>query len=236
MINENLNLKKGMTNRGVILIISIVIILLVTIVIIVNNKNSAVKYNDGSIKKLLNKGCTNMQNLYVEERDAESGDVVRSLWFKDNMKKIKSTEGSYTISDLNSEKIYIVNPLKKEVIEKTLEGNLLENFSDKYSPYILNKYLSDDVKYEYIKEEKYQDKDCIVVKKVEIDSITGNELEGQSIYIIFYIEKDTGYLIGRGEIYEGKDDIVENVYYKNIRINELQDSDFEIPKDFVVIK
>lgn len=229
-MNKYLNQKRGMSNRGIILIISIIIIIIVTIVIIANNKSSNVKYGNEEIKKLLNNGVASMQNFYVEEYDVESGTFVKSIWFKDNMRKIKTTEDGYSITDFNLEKMYLVSTVKKKVIVVNFPSE------DRYGPYILKEELSEEVKYEYIKEEKYQDKDCIVVKEVGVDVTTGNELEGQSLYQVFWMEKDTGHLIGRGEIYKDKEGIVENVCYKNIKVNEVLDSEFEIPKNFVITK
>lgn len=232
MINKNFKFKKGISNRSMVLIVSIIIVILVTIVIIVNSKNVEVKYDDKTIKELLNKGHLNMQNFYAEVYDTKSSSLIKSIYIKDNMTKVKTTDEGYILTDLSLEKSYVVNIKGKKIKEIDLKNSFKE-LLDKYSLFVPKADLSENTKYEYIREEKYQDKDCILIKRFLIDSSTGNELESQTSRV-YWIEKSTGYLIGIGDMDKDDNTIIENVYYNNIKINELQDSEFEIPKNFVV--
>ncbi len=229
------NLKKGRVNRVVFLII-LIVIAIITIIGLLNNKgknNSDVEtYGDKEIKALLIKGFDNMKNFSAEEFSAQTESLNKKITIKDNIRKIstKDTEG-YLLIDLNSEKEVVVNTNKKNAIQiKIAEIGSINDF--KYSPFVTELELTVKVKYEYLKKEQYKNKECIVVKQIYNNN--SNKTLIQNIYRVFWIEEKTGYIIGIGEIYNTKDEIVENVYYDNIKINELKDSDFEIPKDYKI--
>lgn len=236
-MDKNMGLKKGRINRVLLLVILIVIVI-IAIIGILNNKgkgnNSSVEiYGDKEIKILLNKGFENMKNYSVEEYSFKTGKLNKKIDIKENIRKISSSDKGYLIIDLNLENKFIVDTNKKNVIEMKISE--IENINDlKYSPFILENELSENVKYEYLKKENYKNKECIVVKQIYNNN--SNETLIQNSYRVFWIEEKTGYIIGIGEMYDSKDEIIENVYYDNIKIDGLKDSDFEIPKDYKIIK
>lgn len=236
-MNKNINFRKGRMNR-VLLLIILIIIVIIAIIGILNNKgkvnNSSVEtYGDKEIKTLLNKGFDSMKNYSVEEYSFKTGKVNKKIDIKDNIRKISSIDKGYLLIDLDLKNKVVVDANKKIAIEMKISE--IENINDlKYSPFIVEKELSENVKYEYLKKENYKNKDCIVVKQIYNNN--SNETLIQNSYRVFWIEEKIGYIIGIGEMYNSKDEIIENVYYDNIKINELTDSDFETPEDYKIIK
>lgn len=237
----NKNLKRGRVNRVVFLII-LIVIAIIAITGLLNNKgnnsnlnsSNVETYGDKEIKALLIKGFDNMKNFYVEEFSAQTNKLNKNITIKDNIRKIitKGTEG-YLLIDLNLEKKVVVNTNKKIAVKMKIAET--ESINDlKYSPFITESELSANVKYECLKKEQYKNKECIVVKQIYNNN--SNKTLTQNTYRVFWIEEKTGYIIGIGEIYNTKDEIMENVYYDNIKINELKDSDFDIPKDYKIIE
>lgn len=234
-MNKNINFRKGRMNR-VLLLIILIIIVIIAIIGILNNKGKTNNifveiYGDKEIKTLLNKGFDSMKNYSVEEYSFKTGKLNKEINIKGNIRKISSIDKGYLLIDLDLKNKVVVDANKKIAIEMKISE--IENINDlKYSPFILENELSENVKYEYLKKENYKNKDCIVVKQKYNNS---SEMDTQS-FRVFWIEEKTGYIIGIGEMYNSKDEIIENVYYDNIKINELTDSDFETPEDYKIIE
>lgn len=221
---KKISFKKGRINRIIVLII-IVIIILLTIIIVNSNK----KYTNLEIKELLVNGFNSMENFYVEDIDVKNNELIRKIYIKDNIKKIQTVEDegkSYLLIDLKYQTINCVYIKEKKIVDYTNVYSSYKKEDLKYLPFLNFEDFSENNNYIFIKQEKFHNKKCIVVKREK-------SLDDRCDY--YWIEKKTGYIIGYGDLDINTNEIVESFYFDNFKIGELKDSDLKIPSDYVKI-
>ena len=96
----------------------------------------------------------------------------------------------------------------------------------------LNRELS------YIKDEKIEGKDCILVKEItyyKADDGTFQSDNKSDVDIrAYWIEKSTGFVLGAALIKPTQTNATPEVLIKSITFNEVKDSDFNLPIDYEI--
>lgn len=229
-MNKKRVLKKGRINRVLLLIILIVIIVISIIGILnnSNNKKNNSEYGDKEIKDLLSKGFESIENYSIDSYSSETNKIDEKIYKKGDIKKIIVIENnSDKYINITKKKLIVVRHDEKTITQSNLEksdifGTCCVNF-----PFILKE--NEDGVYKFIKEENYRETDCIVVKKININTETGNLDEGKN-YFVYWIEKETGYVKARG--IGSLEGIKDSNYFENLKFNVVDESCFELPKSY----
>lgn len=219
-----------------IIILSIIVFLIFFAFIIKNvGNNSKSKYTDLEIKKLISKGFENFNNMYFESYDFETSEISEKVYYyKDKYKMTRDVNG-YPCEFIRydkEKKSYNVDRQKNIIYDNTSS----EHDWSVVSCLELKKGELEDpcTKFEYIKDEKYDDKNCIVIRKYKTyDRDDSSEWDDFAAY---WIDKETGFVVCRGDCKMDTKETKKYDYIKNIKIGDLKDSDFELPKGYKTIK
>lgn len=229
-MNKQKNFKKGRMNR-VLLLMILIFIIVISIIGILNNNNNKnnSKYGDKEIRALISKGYESIENYSIDSYSAETNKISQKIYKKGDIKKIINVENnSEQYINMTKKKLIVVDHDEKTNTQHNREKNDVLGICCANWPYIFKE--NEVGSYKYIKEEKYRGTDCILVKKININTKTGKLDEGQKHYLVYWIEKDTGYIKGRGlgSAFENK----ENTYFENLKFNTVDESYFELPKSY----
>ena len=202
------------------------------------------KYSNENIYALVQKGIENMQdmqNVCIERKNVYA---VNKYYYKGNKMKmavIESNDGntlvSYTITDLDKEKLYIVSDKKKMIsVQKATHLNKGLQFEVFYRINIKDANAKRELS--YIKDEKLEGKDCIFVKEVYSTKAsngtwqTNNKTDAS--VSAYWIEKSTGFVLGTAMIKPEQTNATPDAWIKNLTFNEVLDSDFDLPINYQV--
>ena len=202
---------------------------------------SKTQYSNEDIYALVQKGIENMQDMQnvCIERENETG--VSKYYYKGNRMKISIIESSsdssvsYTITDLDEEKQYIVSDNEKII---TVQNTTNFNKGLQYEIFdrINAKGINLKRELSYIKDEKIEGKDCILVKEItyyKADDGTFQSDNKSDVDIrAYWIEKSTGFVLGAALIKPTQTNATPEVLIKSITFNEVKDSDFNLPIDY----
>lgn len=201
------------------------------------------KLSSEDIYALVQKGIENMQDMQnvCIERENETG--VSKYYYKGNKMKISIIEStsdsstSYTITDLDEEKQYIVSDNEKIV---TVQNATNFNKGLQYEVFdrINTKGINLKRELSYIKDEKIEGKDCIFVKEITYyktdDGTFQSDNESDEDIRAYWIEKSTGFVLGATLIKPTQTSATPEVLIKSITFNEVKDSDFNLPIDYEI--
>ncbi len=204
---------------------------------------SNAKYSSADTYALVQKGIENMQDMQnvCIERKNEYG--IFKNYYKGNKMKMSVVENSgnslftYSITDLNKEKQYIVSDA-----EKVITVQKATNFDKGLQYEVFNRINTNDINVKrelsYIKDEKIEEKDCIFVKEITYYKTDDNtfQSDGESNEEIraYWIEKSTGFVIGAAMIKPTQTSAAPETLIKNISFNDVVDSDFDLPTDYTI--
>lgn len=221
--------------KKVFIFLAIVVVFIAIIMLFFickSNFSSEKKYSDEEVKSLIYKGFDNLENIYFEQYYIVNNEFDRKVYYyKDKTKHIGKVN-SREIESLN------FNDLKKRYVISHEEKNILEIENSSVYPKSILDFCKEDFEkglyiYKYIRDEKYDDKDCILVKGYDV-SEEKNDNEWQ--YPVYWLDKETGIplCVGNYNIKTGETEPI--MYVKNIKIGGLSDSDFKIPEGYTVKK
>lgn len=191
-------------------------------------------YSSDEIKDLVLKGQKTLEcadNIYFEEHNKT---LLRKYYYTKTKQKSESfsikdgteTRLLTTIKDLNTQtEVWFEHPSKTKSIHKVtysdiaLQSVLINVLESRYR-----------VEFVYMKEERLEKKDCIVFKAFRYEPKT-NELKTYSRGKVeaYWIEKETGFLVGIGEIQPEGTSATADVIMKNLSFGTVKDSDFIEP-------
>lgn len=201
---------------------------------------SSSTYSDEEIKALILKGkdnLNNMENVYYE------------IWYGNQFSNKLYYKGTKLKRELYSplspqEKIRILLIIdgKKYDIYYNPDGILISNANSREIDYgfqvvPIEQATSSVYEFSYLKDEKLDEKDCIVVKATyHGESNYMENSQERKGFETYWLEKSTGFVIGEGRFQPNEDKLTLETSYKNISLGTVQDSDFEIPAGYTVIK
>lgn len=210
-----------------------IIAIIMFIFVLKSNLSSEEKYSDEEVKNLIYKGFDNLENISFEQYYIINNELDRKVcYYKDKSKLIVKVD-SREIENLmfsSLKKRYAIEHNKKEMLE-------IDEKYGYYSKICLDLNKADiergTVGYKYIRDEKYDDKDCILVKSYFIPE---EKNDNEWVFPTYWIDKETGMPICVGN-YNTKTGETEPVMcVKNIKIGGLSESDFKIPEGYKVTK
>lgn len=205
---------------------------------------SEIQYSSEDIYALVEKGIENLQNMQnvCIERKNEAG--ITKYYYKGNKMKASTIESyndssvSYTITDLDEEKQYIVSDSKKFItvqkatnFYKGLQYEVFDGINT--SGNTVKRELS------YIKDEVINGKDCIFVKEITYYKADDGTFQSDDTLDdvdirAYWIEKSTGFVLGAALIKPTQTNATPEVLIKSITFNEVKDSDFNLPIDYEI--
>lgn len=227
----------------------IAIIIIVFIIILVKNF-TATKYSHSEIVALINKGIQNMDNISYEVIKDKGNQTVKH-YFKESSWKMVGKNGNFISIALEGKKTYLIDKEKKIMFiypdkvpfvkKRGLQDDalLIEDFNS--SPLHKDQYRYE---FAYIRDEKIDNKDCILVKEriyyIETKKYMDNIDNSEGKVRVFWIEKSTGFVIGAAYMDAGKDTATPQSIIKNIKCGEVTDDIFnymyEISDDYNVFE
>lgn len=234
------------------LVYIIIIIVLIIVVILLKNITTT-KYSHTDIVALINKGTQSMDNMNNLSFDKQTQNGTTKYYFKNNKRKMISLDTNLTVIILEDGKTYTIDNKRKIMFTNT--QNLLNMDT------LIRKGLQDDalrierlnndvgnkdkLRYEfaYIKDEKIENKDCILVKErvfyletKEYNDVYYNSKKETPVY---WIEKSTGFVIGAALMEFGKNTTTPQTIIKNIQVGKVMDDVFndmlELPVDYTIL-
>lgn len=226
----------------VIFFIVIVFIILFGILFF-NIYQSNTRYSSEDIYNLVQKGVENMQDMQNVCIERKNQSEVVKYYYKGNKKKTVIEEGndnslmSYDVVDLDKEKVYMVSDKEKYILIQKVT-----NFNKglQYDVFNAIDYEGGNIRIElsYIKDEKINGKDCIFVKEVTYYKTDDGSFqvysEPDEDIRAYWIEKTTGFVLGAAMIEPKQNDATPETWINNITFNEVVDSDFDLPTDYMI--
>lgn len=200
---------------------------------------SSSSYSNEEIKALILKGkdnLHNMENVYYEKCNADYL-LFNKFYFKEG----KTKRELYNPLPPNEILRIVIEIGGKEYDISYLYHNM--HISNKSSNKVYYGFQNDAIDYAstsvveftYLKDEKFDDKDCILVRATyhgtSEDFKSLLESNGEPTY---WIEKSTGFVIGDGRIKSGENTPTLETIYRNISFGTVQDNEFEIPTDYSI--
>jgi len=203
------------------------------------NTTLSEKYSNEEIKELILKGKENLdeaENLYYE---IHSDTTINKYYCKGTKFKRDNYFDSYysclkvstsSILDLDEGCAYLLDHKTKTI---QIINPILSKYGFQTS--LLNKlYPSTSyvITFTYIKDEKIDGKDCIFIKENRLDPSTYELKYPDSYTWGYWLEKSTGFVIGRASMSTNETSAIPESLTKNITYGIVQDSDFELPKNY----
>lgn len=197
-------------------------------------------YSNEEIKELILKGkdnLNNMQNIYYEKWGVNY--LFNKFYYKDSKTKRElygltppNVMLTSTIT-IDEKEYYLFHDSKEMRISTYTSQDVDYGFEDS----IIEEASSSLYEFTYLGDEILDEKDCILVKSIyQSTSSTLKKLLEKTGLPVYWVEKSTGFLIGDGNMHSNEDAPTLQTIYKNISFGTVQDSDFEIPAGYTVIK
>ncbi len=225
--------------KDIIVIIIAVLVLIVGLIGIYLYRNAnkvEPKYSHDEIFALIQKGLTNMNNIYAERTSLDTSRwESNKAWYLNGKYKIE-TDKTVRIINLSENKMYIWE--KNNNLDKVIETQVdtIKYVNDEGYAGIMNRNRvtkNETIEFRYMGEEICQGKDCIKFKTIVSNSFTGSLIDYGEAY---WIDKESGLILGYGVEPLESNEIVKIYEYTNISIGTLTEEDFKLPEDRVVSK
>lgn len=225
-----------------ILIVIVVIIFIVILSISLTKPN----YSHEDIVALINKGIQNMNNMDNLSYDTQKEDGTVKHYYKGNKKKMITPTNNVFIT-LEDEKTYMIDKTEKAMIITT-NSPLSDKEELQNEALRMEKFNKNDNQYRYelayIRDEKIDNKTCILVKQCKFDKETKKYINytysSENQIVVYWIEKSTGFVIGIGFMDPQKNIATPKSIIKNIKCGEVTDDMFndmlELPNDYLVLE
>ncbi len=223
-----------------------VIIIIIAIVVAMFFKNiTTTKYSHADIVDLINKGKHSMDNVKNLSYEKENKGITTKYYFKNGKKKMISEDNNNIAMTLEDGKTYIIDNKNKNMVIFTNESYLISNSLQEYALNIekINNNSTHNNKYKYafvyIRDEKIENKDCILVKECVFDYETkeySDYYNSEKQTAIYWIEKSTGFVIGGAFMEFGNNTPTPQTIIKNIKFEEIEEDIFELPNGYDVLE
>ncbi len=215
------------------------------------------KYTDKDIEDLVLKGVENYNGhqsfSYDLVENSKGNTYTRRFFHKGQKEKIVVTADTRSHSSTGfsviatDKKRYSVSPKDKLILwEESSETNTpVISFLQSDLLHIIdtrnNGNHNTRTTFRYIREEKLEGKDCIVISVDVFYSYDGTYVKDSSDgrpHSVYWIEKSTGFLLGASQVEpdEQEKNLTPQLILKDLTFGEIPDKEFEVPTEKDVYK